>query len=377
MTRVSSGTLTVVLFAIIAGLAGAFIVRQRLETPPPAPPTIAASPDDVIVPVASVDLKPGQMLTINDIAMVRMSPENFAKSKYVNQPYMRNTGQIENRVLKVEVKRGEAFLTTVFYPDGAGPGIADMLDEGYRAVSIPIEHISAVQGFARPGAFVDVLFRSDKTDDRPEVTITLLERVKILAVNKNTLSEHNVDLDKGGAVTLAVTPLQAKALKVVEDRGELSLTLRNPNDDLDFMPVDLNRGEKMRGVAGGGQPGPEALPEQAGLEPVREVHGEDNGQNAPWLLGMERVTHGTDQISLNDLLNIPPKPKPAQMTVYRGALKEVIIFDNDVGETRQETPQLIRIPVEQPFVRRKTPDRQDPKVRTVQFKNDPAGVPGS
>ena len=59
MTRVSSGTLTVVLFAIIAGLAGAFIVRQRLQTPPPAPPVIAASPNDIVVPVAAVDLQAG------------------------------------------------------------------------------------------------------------------------------------------------------------------------------------------------------------------------------------------------------------------------------------------------------------------------------
>ena len=376
MTRVSSGTLTVVLFAIIAGLAGAFIVRQRLETPPPAPPTVAPSPDDIIVPVAAVDLQPGQMLTINDIAMVRMSPETFAKSKYVSQPYMRNSKQIEDRVLKAAVKRGEAFLTTVFYPDGAGPGLAEMLEEGYRAVSIPIEHISAVQGFARPGTFVDVLFRSKAEEERPEVTITLLERVKILAVNKNTLSEHNVDLDQGGAVTLAVTPLQAKALKVVENRGELSLTLRNPNDELDFMPVDLNRGEKMRGLAGDGQPNPDALPEQAALEPVRKVHLADDGRRAPWLMGMERVTAGTDQISLNDLLNIPPKSKPAQMTVYRGAKKEVIIFDNEVRNTEPETPQLIRIPVEQPLVRHKASDPQASKVRTVQFKDDPA-VPGS
>ncbi len=376
MTRVSSGTLTVVLFAIIAGLAGAFVVRQRLQVPPPEPPTVAPSPNDIVVPVAAIDLQPGQMLTINDIAMVRMSPENFAKSKYVNQPYMRIGKQIEERVLKVAVKRGEAFLTTAFYPDGAGPGIAEMLDEGFRAVSIPIEHISAVQGFARPGTFVDVLFRSKETDDHPEVTITLLERVKVLAVNKNTLSEHNVDLDAGGAVTLAVTPLQAKALKVVEHRGELSLTLRNPNDNLDFMPVDLNRGEKVRGIAGGEQPDLDALQEQAGLEPVRKVHLADDARTEPWIMGMERVTHGTDQISLNDLLNIPPKPKPAQMTVYRGGQKEVIIFDNETHAAAPEVPELIRVPIPPPIVRRNAPDRPESKVRTVQFKNDPA-VPGS
>jgi Flp pilus assembly protein CpaB len=131
MTRVSSGTLTVVVFAILAGLAGAYIVRQRLVQPHPEIPLVAeATPNDVIVPVAAVDLQPGQMLTINDIALVRMSPLNFAKSQYVNQAYMRNSQQIEKRVLKLEVKRGEPFLPTAFYPDGAGPGIAEIVATG-------------------------------------------------------------------------------------------------------------------------------------------------------------------------------------------------------------------------------------------------------
>jgi Flp pilus assembly protein CpaB len=366
MTRVSSGTLTVVVFAILAGLAGAYIVRQRLVQPHPEIPLVAeATPNDVIVPVAAVDLQPGQMLTINDIALVRMSPLNFAKSKYVNQAYMRNSQQIEKRVLKLEVKRGEPFLPTAFYPDGAGPGIAEMLEEGYRAVTIPIEHISAVQGFARPGTYVDVLFRSRAEEDRPEVTITLLERVKVLAVNTNTLSEKNEKLENGGAVTLAVTPLEATSLKVVEDRGELSLTLRNPNDELDFLPVDLNRGENVKGIAGG--------PNDGLLHPVKKVRFADEGGQVPWWMGMERVTQGGNQVSLNDLLNIPPKPKPVTMTVYRGGAKEVLTFDE---EAREPAPQMIRLPVQRPFVRERSSDPNGSKVRTVQFDKDPTEAGG-
>ena len=355
MTRVSSGTLTVVVFALLAGLAGAYVVRQRLAQPA-LPPVAQAGPSDVIVPVAAIDLEPGQMLTVNDIALVRLAPENFANSPYVHQAYMRNSEQIESRVLKVALKRGEAFVPTAFYPDGAGPGIAQLLDEGYRAVTIPIEHISAVQGFARPGSFVDVLFRSKAEEDRPEVTITLLERVKVLAVNSNTLSEKSEKLDGGGAVTLAVTPLQAKSLKVVEGRGELSLTLRNPNDDLDFLPVDLKRGENMRGIAG------EFNTE---LEPVKNVHPAEDHRSTPWWMGLERVVQGTDQISLDDLLNIPPKRKPATVTVYRGAAKEVLVFDGEAQRDPEPLPEMIRVPVENPYVRQRTTAPRDVKMPTV------------
>ncbi len=267
-------------------------------------------------------------------------------------------------MLKEAVNRGETFLPTAFYPDGGGPGIAELLEDGYRAVTIPIEHISAVQGFARPGSFVDVLFRSEEKEDRPEVTITLLERVEVLAVNKNTLSEKSEELKNGGAVTLAVTPIQAKALKVVEGRGELSLTLRNPKDQLDFMPVDLHRGENVRGIARAG--------EDQALHRVNKFPVADHGRELPWWLGMERVNQGTDQVSLNDLLNIPPKPKPVTMTVYRGGNREVITFNGEYQPEPPAAPQMIRVPVERPYVRDKSPRSEDHKVRTVQFDKIPA-----
>ncbi len=354
MTRVSSGTLTVVVFAMLAGLAGAFIVRQRLVQPPPSLPPLAEQevPNNILVPVAAMDIQPGRSITRNDIVVRQFTPKAFAQSEFAKLPFMRSSQQIQTRKLKVGVKKGEPFLTESFYPDGSGPGIAEMLEEGFRAVTIPIEHISAVQGFARPGSYVDVLFRSTKDADRPEVTITLLERVQVMAVNTNTLAENSVELEQGGTVTLAVTPHQAKDLKVVEGRGELSLTLRHPDDQLDFLPVDLNRGEGVRNIAGR---------ENQGLHPVNRREPNDP-RNIPWWNGMERITRGTDQVSLDDLLNIPPKKEPAKMVIYHGGSKQVVTFDNESQPQPRQEPELIRIPVERPFVR-----ESNPNLRTVQF----------
>ena len=233
MARVSSGTLTILLFAVMVGLGGAYVVRQSIETGRPTLPPVPQAPaNNFVVPVAAYELESGQTVTQNGIAMLQFTPEQFAKSKYAGMPYMRSAAQIEERVLRTDMKQGEAFLTTNFYPDGSGPGIADRLEEGYRAVTVPIEDVGAVEGFARPGSYVDVLFRSVATEDRPEVTVTLLERIQVLSVNRNIIAEKSVELESDGRVTLAVTPMQAKVLKVVEGRGELSLTLRNPNDEL-------------------------------------------------------------------------------------------------------------------------------------------------
>ena len=183
MGRLSPGTMTVAIFAVLIGLGGAFIVRQQMHKPglPPLP-TVTAVERDVVVPVALTDLDAGRTLTINDVALRRLTPEQFAKSPYAGKSYLRVTEQIANRKLKVSLKQGDMFLPENLFPEGMGPDLAQRLQAGYRAVTVPIQNIGAVLGFAQSGSFVDVLFRVDPTlapgtaavEERPEVTLTLL-----------------------------------------------------------------------------------------------------------------------------------------------------------------------------------------------------------
>ncbi len=330
MARVSSGTLTILVFAVMVGLAGAYVVRQSIDKRPTLPPVPqATTTSNFVVPVAAYEFKSGQTVTQNGIAMLQFTPEQFAKSKFAGMPYMRTAGQIEDRILRTDMKQGEAFLTANFYPDGSGPGIAERLEEGYRAVTVPIEDVGGVEGFARPGSYVDVLFRSEETDDRPEVTVTLLERVQVLSVNRNLIAEKNVEIENDGRVTLAVTPMQAKVLKVVEGRGQLSLTLRNPNDELDTMPVDvrdprLNPDNRLRAMVHAMEQNPNVGP--VGVMPVQQLQPAAT-QTSTWKYGTDRVLAGSDQVSLDDLLGTPPKPKPVKMEVYRGGQKDVMTFE--------------------------------------------------
>jgi Flp pilus assembly protein CpaB len=118
------------------------------------------------------------------------------------------------------------------YPEGMGPDISDRLKPGLRAVTVGVEGTGIVGGLARPGALADVLFRvtADQKSDIPEKTITLLEKVQVLAVGGNTvMGKANASDPK--TVTLAVNPAQANALKVAEGRGLFSLSLRSETDD--------------------------------------------------------------------------------------------------------------------------------------------------
>jgi hypothetical protein len=128
-----------------------------------------------------------------------------------------------------------------------GPNVTMLLKPGFRAVTVPIKNVGAVEGFATPSTLVDVLFRSVADGDRPEVTLTLLELVEVLAVDRNVLPGQLPGTAAGrpATVTLAVTPEQAKALKAVEDRGELSLTLRHPDDAGSVVSAGLKSDDKV------------------------------------------------------------------------------------------------------------------------------------
>lgn len=316
MGRVSPGTMTVAIVAILIGLGGAYVVRQQLHQPE-VPPMPVAAPQDVIVPVALTDLEVGRTVTMNDIAIRTYSPGQFMDSEFATLAYMRNSQQIVGRTLRTPIGRGKAFLPEDLYPEGMGPDLAERLQAGFRAVTVPIENIGAVQGFARPGSYVDVLFRVDENseEERPEVTLTLLERIEVLAINTYTQPGQQVSMDADGSVTLAVRPHQAKILKVVEERGSLSLTLRNPEDQFEFIPFELGLDETIS-----------QIDTQHGATPVslvdRDISDRGAGEDIDRALGL-----ASERVTLDDLLGLPPRPKKVEMEVFLGSARSVLEFD--------------------------------------------------
>ncbi len=247
MSRISPGTVIVGIFAVLFGLVGAYAVRNSLQTPPPAEP---AAPVLNAVPIASLDLQPGREITMGDIAILRLSTEQI-QEQGLPDGYMTNSQQIIGRTLKEPLAKGKPFFTDQLYPEGVGPTISSRLRPGFRAVTVEIANEAAVAGLAPPGSFVDVFFRTtqDKTPDLPETTVTLLENVEVLALGPNVVPGIPAATARSfaGNVTLAVSPEQASALKVVEGRGELMLALRGPDDE--DLPTEIGP-ETLEGLLG-------------------------------------------------------------------------------------------------------------------------------
>ena len=235
--RVSPGTLLLGVVAVMFGLLGAYIVQKNMQQPQVAqsPAAQADQPTTYVVPRASMDLKAGREITMGDIVIHKMTAAQI-KKEGLPSTFMSRTSDIIGRTIRADLPRGASFDSFVFYPEGTGPNIVEALDPGMRAVTIKVAADEAVQGFATPGTWVDVLFRSEENSDEelPEMTVSLLEGVKVLAVNSTTTEMRNVrgqrEPTERTSVTLAVSPDQAVALRVVDGRGTLALALRHPDD---------------------------------------------------------------------------------------------------------------------------------------------------
>ena len=234
MSRISPGTVLLAIVAVMFGLLGAYGVHQYLKKEKPQ--AEVAAPEAVTVPLASTDLKAGREVTVGDVAIMKLTPQQM-KKQGISKAFMSNTSQIIGRVLREDVKRRATFDTSLFYPQGTGPSVAQRLRPGLRAVTVSVEIDAAVAGLADVGSWVDVFFRSESDTKKglPETTVTLLRGVQVLALDQETFDGTRSDPPRGRtkkttSVTLGVTPQQVAALKVVENRGTLTLALRHPDD---------------------------------------------------------------------------------------------------------------------------------------------------
>jgi len=243
MSRLSPVTLLVAVVAILLAFAGAFTVRQYLGQQGLGQQADVEQvvPEAKAVPVASIDLKPGRVIRESDLATIRIPVDKYPSSRFAKIVYINDVAHLIDRVLRSPIKAGDSLGPDDLFPEGTGPTVAAELPAGMRAVTIKVSGSGFVDGFATPGTEVDILFRSssENGDDLPETTITALHGIQVLAVDSspypmavpssNASSRKPVEEVR---VTFAVLPTEATMLKALEDRGEISLSLRPEVDSV-------------------------------------------------------------------------------------------------------------------------------------------------
>jgi pilus assembly protein CpaB len=125
-----------------------------------------------------------------------------------------------------------------------------------RAISVKVDEVVGVAGFAAPGARVDLVatVNSQQTSES-RVVVT---NVQVLAAG----TKFDQDQARDGrpvptsVVTLLVTPQDAERIALASTVGRITLTLRNPMD----LEATQTRGTRMATLMGAPEAPPTPLP---------------------------------------------------------------------------------------------------------------------
>ena len=189
-------------------------------------------PDTVKVLVAKQEITPGIRLEEPLVAF-----EDWPKAS-VPQGAVTEPQQYEMRALKSRAFPGEVILEAKLGEKGA-IGASSAIAKGMRVVTVPVNMTTTHSGMIRPGDRVDILvtYKVQKAQSAASSrTKVVLERIEVFALDR---MRDNDSSDNGASKSAAksaenlsviVTPEQANLLMLAKSKGELQMSLRNPDD---------------------------------------------------------------------------------------------------------------------------------------------------
>ena len=175
------------------------------------------------VVVAARDIQPGERLTPEHLKAVRW-PLNAAVTGSST-----DTGALDGRVVNAAIIAGEPITEKRLAPVGSRAGLNALINPGQRAITVKVNEVVGVAGFALPGNYVDILVTFKKGQENP-ISKIVLEKILVLAIAQDHAVKDETKPKVVSAVTLEVSPEQAEKLDLARSIGTLSMVLRNQTD---------------------------------------------------------------------------------------------------------------------------------------------------
>lgn len=292
--------------AVIFGLLAAMSVSKYTSTN-------AQVGDLVNMVVARVEVPLGAQLNPDQLSVVQVP-----KSSMPDQAF----GKVEDLVGRVAVNAvGPKEPITEFRlaPKGSLAGLAALVPEGYRAITVRVDDEAGVAGLLAPGMLVDLLSVVTPPDNSNMGPISkiVLQNVKVLATGQNmALPKEQVEAAKVNTVTLLVTPQEAEKVVLGSYEAKLRLIVRNYVDQKTYETTGINRRTVLNGDTA--QLLPSASAEAKPVKPQQDTAPRRYRALPPanWLEGEVKQKAAPT-----------PSPKPTtQIDVFNGGKKNTVEF---------------------------------------------------
>jgi len=201
--------------AVAAILANSWISRRLGATEQPV--------EHGQVVAAAADISVGTKLEAVHLKVIPLPNEAISAGNF------RKLEEAIGRVATQPLYAGEILLEKRLTQHTGGSPLAAVIENGKRALTVRVNDVIGVAGFLLPGNRVDVVSTKRESRGRESVSNTIVENLKVLAVDQTVSSDKN-DPVIVRAVTLEVTPEQAESIVKATEEGKVQLTLRNPLD---------------------------------------------------------------------------------------------------------------------------------------------------
>jgi pilus assembly protein CpaB len=237
--RTRTRALAFMALSLGAGLAAALLITRYLSR---RPDRLAQAPM-VKVAVAAMNLATGAALNKDSIELVDWPKPALPDGTFAEMK------ALEGRVTNGPLVKGEPVLAARLAPLGARQGMAAVIPDNMRAMTVPVNEVVGVAGFIHPGDFVDVVTtmptpingRSGDVEYRSKL---VLQNIKVLAVGEDLMADESKPV-KVPVVTLLVTPEESERLALASTQGKLQLTMRAQRDQVEVQTAGVSPPELL------------------------------------------------------------------------------------------------------------------------------------
>jgi pilus assembly protein CpaB len=265
----NSRAIFMLLIATAAGLAAVVFGSRWMAS--------QGSTQTARVVVATSDISLGQRLTPDVLKAIDWPPGSVPAGSFSD------VAKLDGRVLKESTMRGEPLLATKLSPEGTVGGLSAVINEGKRAITVRVNDVIGVAGFALPGNYVDIIVNTEKdpnTQRDQHISKIVLEKILVLAVAQE-VARDDTKPKVVDAVTLEVTPAQAEKIDLARSIGTLSLVLRNQVDP----QATATGGATRATLLDVAEPVAASTPAAAPARPVRRVAAREPGNCVRVIVG--------------------------------------------------------------------------------------------
>ena len=229
--------------AVLVGLFAVVAVNKYITRKTTVAPTPKAS-----ILVATAEIKEGseigeEMLGSAEIPFEALSNNHIALPAKDDAGYQKAFSEALEKIVTRKATRLIAVNTPVFWTDiDTEPKIpfADLIPDGNRAVTVPVDSVSSVCGFIKPGSRIDVVLtateeklglvtgQAAKEAGARVVSSIILQNVPVIATDR----QYDLESNPSGYGTMTLALPTKAAIMIVQARtmGQITYLLRNVRD---------------------------------------------------------------------------------------------------------------------------------------------------